>query len=48
MKYTGDSLFQKHIQDENYKRNRNIRELQKYLVKNSHEALVSHLKILIR
>ena len=41
-KYTGDSLFQKTYTDENYKRNKNNGELQKYLVKNSHEALVSY------
>ena len=41
-KYTGDSLFQKTFTDESYKRNRNNGELQKYLVKNTHEALVSY------
>lgn len=41
-KYTGDSLFQKTYTDEGYKRNRNNGELQKYLVKNNHEPLVSH------
>ena len=32
-KYTGDSLFQKTYTDENYKRNKNNGELQKYLVR---------------
>ena len=41
-KYTGDCIFQKTYTDSNFNRHKNDGILDKYLVPNHHEAIISH------
>lgn len=41
-KYTGDSIFQKTYTDKHFNRHTNYGEEDQYLIKNHHEAIVSH------
>jgi len=41
-KYTGDVIFQKTFTDDNFKRHVNAGQMDQYLVKNHHEAIISH------
>jgi site-specific DNA recombinase len=41
-KYTGDVIYQKTFTDSNFDRHVNYGELDQYLVKNHHEAIISH------
>ncbi|WMJ90751.1 recombinase family protein [Anaerocolumna sp. MB42-C2] len=41
-KYVGDALYQKKYTDDNFKRHSNHGEKEQYLVKNNHEAIISH------
>lgn len=41
-KYTGDVIFQKTYTDERFRRHNNYGEYDQYLMKNHHEAIISH------
>lgn len=41
-KYTGDAIFQKTYTDEHFNRHNNYGEKEQYLIKNHHEAIISH------
>ena len=41
-KYTGDAIFQKTYTDEHFNRHSNYGEKDQYLIKNHHEAIISH------
>jgi site-specific DNA recombinase len=41
-KYTGDMILQKRYTDEHFKRHYNYGEKEQFLVKNNHEAIISH------
>lgn len=41
-KYTGDAIFQKTYTDENFNRHHNYGEKNMYMMKNHHEAIISH------
>jgi len=41
-KYTGDAIFQKTYTDEHFNRHNNYGEKDQYLIKNHHEAIISH------
>jgi site-specific DNA recombinase len=41
-KYTGDAIFQKTYTDEYFNRHNNYGEKDQYLIKNHHEAIISH------
>ena len=41
-KYTGDAIFQKTYTDVHFNRHNNRGEKDQYLIKNHHEAIISH------
>lgn len=41
-KYTGDAVFQKTYTDDHFNRHNNLGEKDQYLIKNHHEAIISH------
>ena len=41
-KYTGDAIFQKTYTDEHFNRHNNYGEKDQYLIRNHHEAIISH------